>query len=384
MSYLISVVVPTKNRYKYLKYLITLIDSFKLDELELVIQDNSDNNSEILEYLKQFENENIRYFYTNEKLSMSGNSDKAVLNSTGEYVCFIGDDDGICRNIVDCVKWMKKNNFETLLSRWANYFWGDYCAVGYNYLCQSLTYREPKFSFTSFDPIEELKQSMKKGFQHSRNIPFLYSGIVSRKILDEIFKIGKTFFPGGSPDISNGVCNSLLARRSVKIDFPVIIRGSSQFQGGGINRLKNKISKLEDVKFIERSVIDNWEKNIPRYWATQLAWPESGIKGLRYMGREDMIPLFNYNYMLASFAVHHISLLSTSLKYSKKKPLCLYYFINILFDRLIRNSARYTPVFVRKKFDAVIIKKEIKDIINAEEFLMKSINKMNFENIIVS
>ena len=48
---IISIVVPTKNRYKYLKQFIILVESFKDERIELFIQDNSDDNSEILEFL---------------------------------------------------------------------------------------------------------------------------------------------------------------------------------------------------------------------------------------------------------------------------------------------------------------------------------------------
>lgn len=107
MSYLVSVVVPTKNRYKYLKHLIKLVDSFQLPELEFVIQDNSDDNSEILSFLKSYSNPHIKYFYSTDALTMSQNGELAIRRSTGDYVCYIGDDDGVCRNIVDCARWMK-------------------------------------------------------------------------------------------------------------------------------------------------------------------------------------------------------------------------------------------------------------------------------------
>ena len=49
MGSLLSVVVPTKDRYYYLKKLIDLVDSFGYgEELELVVQDNTAKYSEIL------------------------------------------------------------------------------------------------------------------------------------------------------------------------------------------------------------------------------------------------------------------------------------------------------------------------------------------------
>ena len=109
MNYLLSIVVPTKDRYYYLKYLIELISSFNTSDIELVIQDNTYDNQEILNYLNEYLNPHVKYYHIKEHLSQSENSDKAILNSSGEYVCFIGDDDAVTRHIVDCVKWMKSN-----------------------------------------------------------------------------------------------------------------------------------------------------------------------------------------------------------------------------------------------------------------------------------
>ena len=100
---LLSIVVPTKNRYYYLKFLIQLIENLHSEEIEMVIQDNSDDNKEFLEYLNLKKYNFIRYDYIEGQIPRSDNSDKGILNSTGEYICFIGDDDGVTKYIVDCV-----------------------------------------------------------------------------------------------------------------------------------------------------------------------------------------------------------------------------------------------------------------------------------------
>ena len=51
----------------------------------------------------------MKYYYTKEQISVKENSDLAILHSSGEYVCFIGDDDGVSRHILKVVKYMRKN-----------------------------------------------------------------------------------------------------------------------------------------------------------------------------------------------------------------------------------------------------------------------------------
>lgn len=383
MKTLLSIVVPTKNRYKYLKHLINLIDSFKSDEIELVIQDNSDNNDEITQYLNVGIYPNVKYFYSSEKLSMSGNSDAAVLNSRGEYVCFIGDDDGVCRNIVDCARWMKENDIDIIKSSKVVYYWEDYNKKKLrDNLSQTIVYKQPKIQYYNSDPILELKKVLKIGFQDKLNLPFLYTGIVKRSVLDEVYKIGNTYFPGGSPDMSNGVSLCFFAKKMAIIDIPVVITGISNMTGGGILRRKGEISTLENVGFINQSVIDNWENNIPRIWEARFVWPESGIKALRYVHHEEFISEMNYDYMFANFSIYHLKNIKIAFSYSQDKLKYIYHLIQLL----IKNSCRVlknkiVALFVNRA-NGLMRQDNITDIIEAEKFLMNTIKNVKFENLV--
>lgn len=57
---LLSVIVPTKNRYEYLKQCITTLASIDNGSIELIIQDNSDDNLEILAFLDTIKYSNMK------------------------------------------------------------------------------------------------------------------------------------------------------------------------------------------------------------------------------------------------------------------------------------------------------------------------------------
>lgn len=382
MRPLISIVVPTKNRYKYLKYLIDLIESFNSTEIELVIQDNSDDNSEILDFLKNKNYQSIKYFYSSKKLSMSGNSDLAVLNSTGEYVCFIGDDDGVCRNIIDCVRWMKENDIEAAKPSKVGYYWGDYNKEKFkDNLSETLVYKKPNLTYEYIDTLKALEQTLKTGFQDKKNLPFLYTGIVKRLILDEVYKMGNTYFPGGSPDISNAVSLCFFITKYVFIDVPIIIPGTSNMTGGGIHRRKGRISALENVGFIDQSVVDNWEKEIPRIWAGRLAWPESALKGLRYVNHSDLIKGMNYDYMFANFSVYHHNYRKIAWEYTPNKIKYIVYLFWILFYNICRVSKNKLIALFVNRINGLIKENDIPSIILAENFLMEKY-KIDFNHIV--
>lgn len=375
---LLSIVIPTKDRYYYLKKLIELIDSFKSDEIEVVLQDNTADNTEILEFLKQKDYPYIRYAHNSEQIPVSLNSDLAILNSTGEYVCFIGDDDGVTRYIVDCVKWMKKNDVDTVIPSIISYNWPDYHNI------RGLTY-SGKFMHEKFDnkiiyvdPIDSLNSIMERGFINRGNLPLVYHGIVKRTTLDEIYKIGNTYFPGSSPDIANGVALSLLVKKYVNISFPIIISGASKTHGGGIRKMKNRAANIEDLPFLPKNAKEKWEKNIPKVWTGETVWCESAIKALRYMKREDLIEKVNFEFMYANFIAFHYPLRKLAYNLSENK---LKLFVNsslIIIRRYFNAGIRLIRLKLFGKAGKGITYSNVQDINSAVDILHKEFTQHPF------
>lgn len=68
MNKLLSIVVPTKNRYYYLTYLLKYFYLIESDEIELIIQDNSDEKNEkeaFVSYLSPINYLSVKYEYNN-------------------------------------------------------------------------------------------------------------------------------------------------------------------------------------------------------------------------------------------------------------------------------------------------------------------------------
>ena len=288
MSYLVSVVVPTKNRYKYLKHLIKLVDSFQLPELEFVIQDNSDDNSEILSFLKSYSNPHIKYFYSTDALTMSQNGELAIRRSTGDYVCYIGDDDGVCRNIVDCARWMKSKEIDAAFNTNVWYNWNGNAKL-----------QTPADGYILHDTQAELHSLLKKGCNLlETNMPMIYHGIVRKTVLEEIIQRYGTLFPSVPPDISGSICLASVIDKCCELRTPVIINGTSQMTGGGVVG-KGGVLELNDVGFITQQDIEEWENNIPPIWCGNFGWANSAIKTLRKTGHYTLAEKVDFEYCFA-------------------------------------------------------------------------------------
>lgn len=91
---LISILIPTRNRYFLLRMAIETILKQEMQDYEVIIQDNnsSDATSQIA---NEFRNNKIKYFRSDVDLNVTDNWNLALRNSHGRFVLMLGDDDAL-------------------------------------------------------------------------------------------------------------------------------------------------------------------------------------------------------------------------------------------------------------------------------------------------
>ena len=114
---LISILVPTYNRVKYIEECLDSIikqEWFDLKELELIVSDNSEWNETknfMDGYIKKNKNRNIKYNKNEKNLWMVWNWNKLLELKKWEYYVFLSDDD----------KFYDENSLEILYSNLKKY-----------------------------------------------------------------------------------------------------------------------------------------------------------------------------------------------------------------------------------------------------------------------
>ncbi len=306
---LLSIVVPTKDRYKYLKSLADLVAGIDSDEIELVIQDNSEDNSEIRCFLEERKYDFVRYDYHKGQLPMAVNSDKAVLNSTGEYICFLGDDDGVTKYIVDGVHWMMDNGVEAVKLAVPSYYWPDASQGRGVSQSAEIIYKPYDGSVKYLSPQKELIKILKDGIPDRGDMPLAYHAIVSREAMDRVYQKCGTYFPANSPDIANAVALSLVVNKYALINLPWVISGNCVFKGGGVGAPGKKYPpEISDMPWFRPDAEEKWYYRIPRIAVGETIWPESAIQSLIAMGQSDMLANINFNKLYARFYMQRSSL----------------------------------------------------------------------------
>lgn len=304
MGYLLSIVVPTKNRYFYLEHFVRLIRSFGNDDIELVIQDNSDDNTDFLSFLESLSYPTLKYFYQKDSIPISKNSDLAILHSTGEYVCYMGDDDAVMPNIYDWVVWMKKNGVEAIKSSNVIYYWPDSKPGKHINNSGRLIYHNYSKRIRMVDPPSALDAVLKQGCLNKGEIPLVYHGIVRRDVLDRCYEKTGTFFPAPCPDIANGVAMSLLVKQYAIVDEPVILSGASMHHGGK-SAIKGKYLRLEDMHWMSDSEKSEWDSRLLRYGIAESIYANSTIMVLGRFNRPDLLGRLNFERYYAWVLVNY-------------------------------------------------------------------------------
>jgi glycosyltransferase involved in cell wall biosynthesis len=301
----LSIVIPTKDRYQCLIPVIKELEAaFQNFNIEIVVQDNTNDNTEFVNFMQSHPLKFTRYFHIPEQISMSKNCDYSVTNSTGEYVILIGDDDFVFPSIFKGIKWMKENNMEALGNIFSSYQWKDVVTKTIIKTIPEHTYilqRRFKNTYTIIDTKKQLNKvvAMAGGYG-PHYLPRLYHGIVKRSALQRVFATCGTHFPGPSPDMAVAVSVACHINQHGYFNGTFSVAGSSKTSNTGLSTEKKNVGKLEDIVFLDKHYIEQWDERIPRVWAVCTIWPQSLVQALKDCGQKANINLaYYYGYILA-------------------------------------------------------------------------------------
>ena len=301
MKPLISILIATKNRQKYCLSAVKSILVLPDRNIEVVVQDNSDN-TELLHMLEPYINDNrLKYRYTPPPFSSIDNFNAAIELATGEYVCLIGDDDGINPEIISAAAWAKANNIDCLVGNLkANYRWentGEKKFLHIKVVSNSLIIGDFNGTAKKVDPKVSLKKLVQNGCTNYMEFDFpkLYHGVVKREIFEQLKLETGAYLKGLSPDIYAAIALSLKINQFIVVDYPLTIPGvcslSSSIQEG---EQKTNSKDLESAPHLrDRKTPYNWEENVPRIYCVQTIWADSAFAAFKEFKRDDLLQDFD-------------------------------------------------------------------------------------------
>ena len=319
-DYIVSVVIPTYNRYEYLIPAIQSMIRISNPNLEIVIQDNSTDNREIVNFLNSIQDDRVKYYYKETHISMSENCELGVTNSTGLYVCLMGDDDTICESLIDAAFYCKEHDVDACMYPFPGFNWPDMTFEGVKEEANLFYMFPADGTIAEIDSQAILNHAIKSAEGLPRIMPRAYHGLVSRDCLERAKEVCGSYFPGPSPDIANSVAVCLTARKAVYISDYLIVSGYGYNSARGQGNRKQHYGKISEKPWLPNNTEEVWEKDIPKIFSAETIFAESMVKALKAMKRKDLADQYCYSALYALFLRHHKDAGWQMLKFCLKKP----------------------------------------------------------------
>jgi glycosyltransferase involved in cell wall biosynthesis len=384
----LSILIATRNRQKYARIAIESILNIQDDDLELIIQDNSDTD-DLKDCLARYANDaRLIYRYTPPPFSSIDNFNAAIELAKGCYVCLIGDDDGVNPEIMDAARWAKENDLDALRPEIAvNYFWPDAENVIESKINGLLNIHDFSGRFSIPDTEQEMRTLVENGCQqyYKTMLPKLYHGIVKRECLEDIKRRTNQYIKGLSPDIYAALAIGCAAKKVVAFDYPLTIAGACKESTTIDNRTGRHTGRLEDAPHLRARGNYEWTDIIPKFYSVQTIWAESAAVALREMKRVDLYKKINLE-RLAALCLYvnptfTLLIIRDTLKGMVKRDksrlrgvlqviIELTYVISMNLKRKIMNRLK------KRKFETTSFSAyEVKDINEALKILVSHLNK---------
>ncbi len=372
MKKLLSIVIPTKNRSYYCLYAVKQILALNLDGVEICVQDNSDTDSLRAE-IEALRTQIVVYNYHPGVLSFVDNFSEAVSISQGEYLCMIGDDDGILPIILDYARKAKEGEIDAIIPEFNYiYFWPSQDKIMSNAEDGLLSMTKRSLREREVDPYKALLKLLKDAAQDytSLDIPRLYHGIVNRRVLESIKNKTGAYFGGLTPDMYMAVVLSLECKKVLRTSFSFTISGICPKSGSADSATGRHTGQLSDAPHFRGHNSYKWDERIPPFYSVDTIWAETLIHALKVYGHDYLVNLFNFplfeTICIRRYPEFKTIIIEHSKRYSisamSMKSSYLFYFFRRQCKRIIRKIRTMMCVTVR---DAYRTKNDISNIIDA-------------------
>jgi len=300
-SPVISIVVPTQNRHTYLAVLVKSMLAMRSQDFELIVHDNSSEPGGFAAAVGELCDSRLHYVYDSTPMSITQNFERAVSLAKGDYVCMIGDDDGVTESVIELARWLRANNIDAATSPVPTYYWpGVACTLVGKQTTGML--RLPRYSsgIEIVESVLELNSVLCSGGIRIGDLPSVYQGIVSRRALERLFDLVGTRFPGMSPDMANAVGLTAVVERFARVSFPVVISGLCSVSGAAEGARHQHHGELADRKFLPSDTAEHWPSQIPFYFSGPTLWAATLIQALSSTGREEAVSRLRYDRLYAA------------------------------------------------------------------------------------
>jgi glycosyltransferase involved in cell wall biosynthesis len=280
----LSIIIPTRNRAEQCAKTVVSVLAFPGD-FELVLFDSSETD-ELAGHLPP--DPRVRIVKGSPAFNMTQCFEAAVAEARGDFVCMIGDDDGVTPQLF---AWVEQAALEGLHSVTTD---PDYFAM-YNWPGLKSRYfgdantgklflKQGTGAERTADLAAERSAFLANGGQGCGPLPRVYHGLVRRSLLEAMRARFGRCFDGVSPDVSFSYFAALLERPHKVIDKPLAISGQSLGSNAGRSAMREHKGDLWSDPHMQRYRGVHWPADVPQFFSVETVWGQATLSAVEVAG----------------------------------------------------------------------------------------------------
>lgn len=223
----VTVIIPTRNRADTLRHSLATLTACRDDHLEILVSDNaSDDDTENV--VATAGDSRIRYINTGRRLGMSQNWELALQHANGDWIGYLGDDDGFLPDALTRLReTVSLHDVEAVRPRLGHYVWPSLSPDGQGRL--SFPLGTGSWSVST----KALLNRVINGQTPYTQLPMIYhGGFASRKLIDRCRDVSGKFFLSQIPDVYSAIVLAAHIDRHAMIREPFALNGASRHSTG--------------------------------------------------------------------------------------------------------------------------------------------------------
>ena len=280
----LSIIIPTKNRQVYALKCVKTLLSFPSNDFEIVIQDNSDDDSLKHSLGDLIDGVKLKYSYVPGCLSFCANFEKGVENSSGDYLITIGDDDCVFPDIVDLTNVIREKNIcAAVFDTHTTYIWPNAVSKKGG----RLVVRNQRNVVKKISTAPALTDMMRAGnYDYQQySFPKIYHGIIKRESFDKVKAATGHYFGGLTPDIYSAVALSFYIDEILYVSTPFTLPGTCAKSGSADSLTGRHTGELKDAPHFRGHDNYEWNSDIPYVYSVDTIWAETAFKAATENGK---------------------------------------------------------------------------------------------------
>ncbi len=304
MTLSLSILIPTRNRPVQCAATVSAVLAFDAD-FELIVHDSSEGN-DLAALLPP--DSRLRLARGDSGHNMTQCFEASVIHASRDYVCMIGDDDGVTPELF---KWAERAGQDGIASVtcdpacYAMYNWPD---VRSKYFGDSgsgkLFLRAGGPGSVVEDSARSIARFLDQAGQGCQSMPRVYHGLVSRRLLDAIRARYGRCFDGVSPDVSFAYFAASLGQPHHVVERPMTISGQSAGSNAGRSAMREHKGDLWSDPHMQRYRDVMWPAELPAFFSVETVWGQATLAALERAGGADL-GRFDFHRLYARLLLAH-------------------------------------------------------------------------------